>query len=168
MKLKPYFLCAVRLQKTERPITVKGHLTVCSVMAYEDLVFGCKFHHPVEVIQFGHGSRGVVGIVKKHQFGPFRHLSRYGIEVRQKIVFPQKGHKEGFPACKQGCNVIHRVSRRRNQGKIPGINKGQRKVCNSFLTAYQRNNLRIRVQVDPKPALIPFGNPVLEIIHSRI
>ena len=74
VKLDSDRLSPFHLKKTHRPITIKGHLGIGSVVTYDNIMFPGKGDHRFKEILGSHCCRGIVWIVYKHHLGLLGHF----------------------------------------------------------------------------------------------
>src|SRR5215471_12931185 len=114
MKLDTNLPRAIDLQETRRPVTVKPHFGIGSIVANNNVIFMSKLHHLGKLRLFGHGRGRIIGIIYPKELGLTSDRFGYSVEVREEAILLCQREKIIFAPGKQGTDVISRVARRRN------------------------------------------------------
>src|SRR5450756_325159 len=96
------------------------------------------------------------------------HFFRYRAEVRQKRVLLPERHEVGFCPCEDRTHLVDGVGGLWNEGKIPGVEKRERKMGSTFFGTDKRQYLAVGVELDPEPALEPARGGLPEHSEAKV
>ena len=137
-------------------------------MADDDPMFLGKVDDALEKVLARRRRGGVIRVVEEHQFGFSRDILRNGGQVRQVIIRLGDGHKIGGAAGETCPHWIHRVARTRDEDDIAWIDERERHVANAFLGTDQRQDLRVGIEHDAEPPLVPVCHRPAKRKHALI
>src|SRR5215475_9355766 len=86
MKLDTNLSCTIDLEETRRPVTVKPHLGIGSIVANNNVIFVSELHHLDKLGLFGDGRCRIVGIIDPKELGLTSDRFGYGVEVWEEAV----------------------------------------------------------------------------------